>query len=479
MNYLNIEKCKKDKEEYDKKIRSLDYKIVETSVKMYNSKSYKNEIEQEKDENNEVNQLKNVIIQFELEKQNLTKDFFNKVINIRNDIKNYIDIKMKENPNEKGTYITTKLALNKINDVYFEPNELVEILKRIHFAVEDDNNTEDAKEKTETQSVQIQDEQETNNADEIISTIFKAEKQDCLNRTVTQPVQSFNIKEQRIIDFENLLNCIENISKYYRTEIEKILSKFIINYQVVKNTQYLQNDFDNVTNNYLKKLETTINKFQKDENIDFLQNRIKDRENVTKDLESKILINDGETKKIENQMQELSNICFVGGYVRKILNQLEQRKNSKENNAVNNNVTDSELISDDVFQKIKKLAYDKRMGHIIEISKWTKNIEEKLRFFHLEETDFQFAIYMIRQTESRCNANFESVASIIIRLCDANLHLEQIEENEKSKNEELQEKIKVLQILQNGIENIKKKYSKIPFIGRKVTAILSAKMLNN
>ena len=107
-----------------------------------------------------------------------------------------------------------------------------------------------------------------NNADEIISTVFKAEKQDCLNRTVTQPMQSFNIKEERIIDFENLLNCIENISKYYRTEIEKILSKFIINYQVVKNTQYLQNDFDNVTNNYLNKIETTVNKFQKDENIE-------------------------------------------------------------------------------------------------------------------------------------------------------------------------------------------------------------------
>ena len=37
MNKLNLEKCKKNKEEYDKKIKSLDYKIVETSVQMYNS----------------------------------------------------------------------------------------------------------------------------------------------------------------------------------------------------------------------------------------------------------------------------------------------------------------------------------------------------------------------------------------------------------------------------------------------------------
>ena len=39
MNKLNLEKCKKNKEEYDKKIKSLDYKIVETSVEMYNAKS--------------------------------------------------------------------------------------------------------------------------------------------------------------------------------------------------------------------------------------------------------------------------------------------------------------------------------------------------------------------------------------------------------------------------------------------------------
>ena len=118
------------------------------------------------------------------------------------------------------------------------------------------------------------------------------------------------------------------------------------------------------------------------------------------------------------------------------------------------------------------------MNHIIEISKWTKNIEEKLKFFHLEESDFQFVIYTIRQTESECNANFEQVANMIIRLCDANLQLEQIEENEKVKNKELQKEIDTTQILKDGIENIKKKYSKIPFIGRKVTSILSAKMLN-
>ena len=123
--------------------------------------------------------------------------------------------------------------------------------------------------------------------------------------------------------------------------------------------------------------------------------------------------------------------------------------------------------------------------NITESHKTSKNIKERKAFTisiadidHLEESDFQFVIYTIRQTESECNANFEQVANMIIRLCDANLQLEQIEENEKVKNKELQKEIDTTQILKDGIENIKKKYSKIPFIGRKVTSILSAKMLN-
>lgn len=486
MSSLSIEKCKKDKEEYDKKIRSLDYKIVETSVKMYNSKSYKNEIDQENDENNEASQLKNQIIQYETEKQNLTKDFLNKVISIRNNINKYIDTKIQENSSEKGLYIMTRLTLNKINDVYFDPNELIEISNRIHLEMKEEANSEETSQKTEShQTAQIYNKLEINNSDNVPkSAVVKIEKPfeiDYLNKAVSQPVQLFNIKEERIVDFENLLNYIEKTSKYYRTEIEKALSRFIINYKIVKNTQYLQNDFDNVTNNYLGILKNTVNKFQKDENLDSLQDRIKDKENVTKDVENKIIINDDEMRKLEDQMQELSSIYFVGGYVRKILHQIEQNEASKENNVYNsigNDNNNVESVPDDVFQKIKKMAYDKRMNHIIEISKWTKNVEEKLRFFHLEESDFQFVIYMIRQTESQCNANFEIVANMIIRLCDANLHLEQIEENEKAKNNELQEKIKILKILQDGIENIKKKYSKIPFIGRKVNSILSAKMLN-
>ena len=216
-----------------------------------------------------------------------------------------------------------------------------------------------------------------------------------------------------------------------------------------------------------------------------MQVRINNEEQNIKNIENKLLTNNIAINEMQRQMQELTKIYFVGGYVRKLLSQVDvlQEDSNVKNQNINENVSQlSKKVEKDngqeVFKKIKKLAYDKRMNHIIEISKWTKNIEEKLKFFHLEESDFQFVIYTIRQTESECNANFEQVANMIIRLCDANLQLEQIEENEKVKNKELQKEIDTTQILKDGIENIKKKYSKIPFIGRKVTSILSAKMLN-
>ena len=303
-----------------------------------------------------------------------------------------------------------------------------------------------------------------------------------------QPVPQFNIEEQRIVDFENLLNHINKISKDYRTDIERALSRFIINYKIVKNTQYLKNDFDNITNNYLDIFKSIILKFKKDESLDALQERIQNQENETKNIEKKLLTNNIEIKEILRQMQELSKVYFVGGYVRKLLNQVAKIQGEQDENDTNKGETEKNIFvpakdsaennTNDVFQKIKKLAYDKRMSHIIEVSKWTKNVEERLTIFHLEESDFQFVIYLIRQTENVCNSNFEQVANIIISLCEANQQLEVVEKTENRKNKELQEEINTTEILKDGIENIKKKYTKIPFIGRKVSSILSAKMLN-
>ena len=455
MNKLNLEKCKKNKEEYDKKIKSLDYKIVETSVEMYNAKSKNIQPNQEEDENSKFNQLKYKIQQYELEKENLTKELWKSLAEIKNEFSKIIDKKMREDQNKKGSYITAMFIVTKIVDVYCNADELL----RLSYFFEE----EKTEELTHTEIVE--------------QNIIKPEPQ--------KQIVNFDIEEQRIIDFENLLNHIIKVSRNYRTDVEKALSRFIINYKIIKNAQYLQNDFDNITNNYLDIYKSVIKKFEKDESIEALQVRINNEEQNIKNIENKLLTNNIAINEMQRQMQELTKIYFVGGYVRKLLSQVDvlQEDSNVKNQNINENVSRlSKKVEKDngqeVFKKIKKLAYDKRMNHIIEISKWTKNIEEKLKFFHLEESDFQFVIYMIRQTESECNANFEQVANMIIRLCDANLQLEQIEENEKVKNKELQKEIDTTQILQDGIENIKKKYSKIPFIGRKVGEILNAKMLN-
>ena len=566
MNRLDLERCIKDKDEYDKKIRSLDYKIVETSVQMYNSKSRNAQFEPEDGENSKVNQLKNKIQQYETEKLNLTKELWEELVVIKTELNKVIDEKIKAQPEQKDEFLITKFIVNKITDVYFETESLSQLSYLLEIEdkepVEPMNILENEKtaeqenkieveepvepvnilenEKTAEQENKIEGEEpvkpmnilenektaeqenkiEVKEPAEPINITEKEETAEQTNKIENKPLVSqvesnvpkpaavtiekpfeieevfkpvqpalqFNIEEQRIVDFENLLNHINKTSKDFRTDIEKALSRFIINYQIVKNTQYLQNDFDNIANNYLNLFKTIIQKFKKDESIDALQERIQNQENTTKNIEQQLLTNNIEIKEMQRQMQELSKVYFVGGYVRKIQEQIakiqgEQETEKTENKDGTNKIfvprkDNMDNSENDVFEKIKKLTYDKRMDHIIEVSKWTKNVEEKLRVFHLEETDFQFVIYLIRQTENICNSNFEQVANIIINLCDTNLQLELAEENGINKNKKLQEEATTAQILKDGIENIRKKYSKMPFIGRKVSSILKAKLLN-
>lgn len=550
MNKLVLERCKKDKEEYDKKIRSLDYKIVETSVGLHNSKTYNPALYEEDNENSKTNQSKLMIQQYETEKQNLTKEFWDKLVAIKSELSVIINKRIKENPTKKSDYVMAMFTINKITDVYFEPDDLISLaylfeegesnqqqetieqeLPTIPIVIEEKKEEEqvnnpilekqesvlvpvneekhiaipftsliETKEETEIREEEKQENnvaseqklepisQESNVPKPAVVTVEKPFEVEEVFKVLAQPVQQFNIEEQRIVDFENLLNHINKISKDFRTNIEKALSRFIINYQIVKNTQYLQNDFDNIENNSLEAFKNIIQKFKKDENIEVLQERIKNQENTTKNIEQQLLTNNIEIKEMQRQMQELAKVYFVGGYVRKIQEQVakvqgeQETENTNEKDSTNkifvpskDNVDNSE---NDVFKKIKKLTYDKRMDHIIEVSRWTKNVEEKLRVFHLEETDFQFVIYLIRQTENICNSNFEQVANIIINLCDTNLQLELAEENGINKNKKLQEEANTAQILKDGIENIRKKYSKMPFIGRKVSSILNAKMLS-
>ena len=542
MNRLDLERCIKDKDEYDKKIRSLDYKIVETSVQMYNSKSRNAQFEPEDGENSKVNQLKNKIQQYETEKLNLTKELWEELVVIKTELNKVIDEKIKAQPEQKDEFLITKFIVNKITDVYFETESLSQLSYLLEIEdkepVKPMNILENEKTAEQENKIEVEEPVEPMNIlenektaeqenkievkepAEPINIIEKEETAEQTNKIESKPLVSqvesnvpkpaavtiekpfeieevfkpvqpalqFNIEEQRIVDFENLLNHINKTSKDFRTDIEKALSRFIINYQIVKNTQYLQNDFDNIANNYLNLFKTIIQKFKKDESIDALQERIQNQENTTKNIEQQLLTNNIEIKEMQRQMQELSKVYFVGGYVRKIQEQIAKIQGEQETEKTEDKDSTNKIFvprkdnmdnsENDVFEKIKKLTYDKRMDHIIEVSKWTKNVEEKLRVFHLEETDFQFVIYLIRQTENICNSNFEQVANIIINLCDINLQLELAEENGINKNKKLQEEVTTAQILKDGIENIRKKYSKMPFIGRKVSSILSAKLLN-
>ena len=83
MDKLNLEKFKEDKIEYDKKIRSLDYMIVETSVEMYNARSRNFQFYQEKDI---VSNLKLKIDQFEREKVKLTNEIWKETIRVKTEL---------------------------------------------------------------------------------------------------------------------------------------------------------------------------------------------------------------------------------------------------------------------------------------------------------------------------------------------------------------------------------------------------------
>lgn len=461
MNKLVLEKLKDEKEEYDKQIRNLDYKIVETSVEIQTKINM-----QKNTENNDttkIDYLNNDLEKYRDEESKLTNEFFNKISSIKTSLREILDKKLEENPKEKSIYLFSICTLNRINDVYFDPEELI----NLSYIIVDGGSDE----KDEVAKVQINDNRP------VLASVT-VEKPFEVEQRVKQPIQRFDIEEQRVVDFDNLINHLTKISRDYRTDIEKALSRFIINYNIVKNTQYLKNDFDNITNNYLSIFRSIIEKFKKDESIDLLQNRIKEQQNITQNLQEQIKLNDVQLKEMQRKMQELAKVYFAGTYAKKILEHVAELQGEQEVKAKNQIPRNENNEIEGVFQKIKNNTYNKRMSHIIEVSKWTKNIEEKIAIFHLEESDFQFIIYIIRQTENVCNANFEQVANIIIALCDINIQLEVVEKNEKETNLKFQSETNLTQVIREGIDVIKKKYSKMPFIGRKVNSILSAKLLN-
>ena len=448
MNNLNLEKYVKNKIEYDKEIRRLDLDIVAKSYQLYNIKSraksanipfFNYDLEESK--------LKSYIKNIEEQKQIKTNKIMQEFEILKQDLIVQLDKDISKNAPNKDELFIKKMSLNRIVDVYFDVEKLQEITNSIHF----DN-------------VSLEKNQEEKLSEKQFTDLF-------VKVADTKPV--FDVKKQRVVDFENLLKHIYKLSKDYRKLIEEKISKYISNYSILNDFEPIQIEIDKNKEEYINKFNESINKFEKLEKIDELKKKIEDIKSNIKNIEIENSNMVEESTILKNKVQELQEIYLVSSSATKIMNKFSKIEADNKNNAKN-----SINVSDDVFEEIRKLAHDERMKHIIDVSKWTKNIENKLKNCKIKEKDFQSILYLIRQTEDICNFNYEKVTNAVINLCDCYISLEQVEENNKTKKMILEENKTVAQTLRDGINSIKRKYSKIPFIGRKVMGVLEAKALN-
>lgn len=448
MNNLNLEKYVKNKIEYDKEIRRLDLDIVAKSYQLYNIKSraksanipfFNYDLEESK--------LKSYIKNIEEQKQIKTNKIMQEFEILKQDLIVQLDKGISTNAPNKDELFIKKMSLNRIVDVYFDVEKLQEITNSIHF----DN-------------VSLEKNQEEKLSEKQFTDLF-------VKVADTKPV--FDVKKQRVVDFENLLKHIYKLSKDYRKLIEEKISKYISNYSILNDFEPIQIEIDKNKEEYINKFNESINKFEKLEKIDELKKKIEDIKSNIKNIEIENTNMVEESTILKNKVQELQEIYLVSSSATKIMNKFSKIEADNKNSAKN-----SINVSDDVFEEIRKLAHDERMKHIIDVSKWTKNIENKLKNCKIKEKDFQSILYLIRQTEDICNFNYEKVTNAVINLCDCYISLEQVEENNKTKKMILEENKTVAQTLRDGINSIKRKYSKIPFIGRKVMGVLEAKALN-
>ena len=448
MKEINFEKYKEEKNEYDNKIRKLDYKIVEESVKLYNLLNRSKAVETQtmaRENEEKIEKLIDSINISEEEKNKLTKQIFEKFENLREELLQKIN-KIK-NKDEK--VLTSKIALHKIQDVYFDVEEVERIIKELSIEEKLENNEK------------IQED----NIKENIQEVF----------TPSQKINNiFDIPKQRVIDFENLLKYMNKISKEYRMDVEKLISKYITDYNVLNDYNILQNDFQSIKGKYNAKFNKTIIKFKKDENIEEINNKIQNLIKNNEKIENEIKNYASETQVMKEKVEKLQDVYLVHNYAKKVLTKFLNMQAQEDNNEKIKQKNDDSAI----FKKIQKVTYDDRIKHIIEVSKWTKNIESKLKYQNIKEKDFQTILYLIRQTEDVCNINYENITNLILELCEGYIRLEEIELQNSINTELLKGNIEISNVLRDGINTIKKKYLKVPFIGRKVAYILDTKALN-
>ena len=448
MKRENFEGYKKEKIEYDKKIRELDYKIVEESVQLYNllNRSKAAETKMMAQENDEkIYKLTDSIDKSEKTKEKNTKEIFSKFEKVRKELLKGTEDNINNLMELDNKIINAKIKLDKIQDVYFDLDEIEPLV----------NYLDSKEQKTE---IKVADE---NKQSEIV-----------IPKPIKQEI--FDIPKQRVIDFKNLLEYMNKLSKDYRNEIEKELREYISKYDILSDSEIVQNSFNNIKNGFTSKFNETIAKFKKDENLEELNHKVQNMIENNKQIEAQKQNILSETQIMKEKIEKLQDVYLVHNFAKKILDKFLTYQANKEN-AEENLQTNSDV---DTFKKIQKVTYDERIKHIIEVSKWTKNIETKLKYQNVKEKDFQIIIYIIRQTEDVCNMNYENITNLILELCEGYIELEEMEVQNNLNRKLLEQDMETSNILRNGINAIRRKYLKIPFVGRKVAYILDTKALN-
>lgn len=448
MKRENFEGYKKEKIEYDKKIRELDYKIVEESVQLYNllNRSKAAETKMMAQENDEkIYKLTDSIDKSEKTKEKNTKEIFSKFEKVRKELLKGTEDNINNLMELDNKIINAKIKLDKIQDVYFDLDEIEPLV----------NYLDSKEQKTE---IKVADE---NKQSEIV-----------IPKPIKQEI--FDIPKQRVIDFKNLLEYMNKLSKDYRNEIEKELREYISKYDILSDSEIVQNSFNNIKNGFTSKFNETIAKFKKDENLEELNHKVQNMIENNKQIEAQKQNILSETQIMKEKIEKLQDVYLVHNFAKKILDKFLTYQANKEN-AEENLQANSDV---DTFKKIQKVTYDERIKHIIEVSKWTKNIETKLKYQNVKEKDFQVIIYIIRQTEDVCNMNYENITNLILELCEGYIELEEMEVQNNLNRKLLEQDMETSNILRNGINAIRKKYLKIPFVGRKVAYILDTKVLN-
>ena len=410
METKDIEKYKIKQKEYQTTIRNIDLKIVENNIKIYNLLECS-----DKQNNEEIKKINNEIKDLELQKKQETDNMMLILKEIKSDIQ----------------------------DVYFD-------LDKIKCFVNDNKVNQD-------NSIKISENE-----------YLKKEKK---NKDINKQ-NTFNIKTQRIIDFENFFKSINNISNKYIKEIEEIIDEDIKEKRYLEETDELEYKSEKIFNQFILNLNTQVEKFKKDENIVDVSFRVQEINKNNKDIELKIKKSEEEAKELKEKLDSLQDIYFVSVYAKKIIKTFLNMQLKKE---IKNNENKAD---DEIYSSIKKIAKKNRIANMIKIDKWSNELITKVNKSNIKESKYEVIISIIRKVENNCNIQLERILNSIILLCDKYINLENVEIENNARKKVLAQNMSVLMVLSKGIENIKKKYSKIPIIGRKISYILEPKLID-